>query len=68
MCFRPKRYKLGDLVDWFFAVMRKDSKWGYFRYDMRFDPLFLMKTTILEMLSPNYPIGVLYFEGLELVM
>ncbi|KAJ9585216.1 hypothetical protein L9F63_002979 [Diploptera punctata] len=62
----PRRYKLGDLVDWFFAVMRKDSKWGYFRYDMRYDPTFYMKVKITEMLSPNYPIGVLYFEGLEL--
>ncbi|PSN53607.1 hypothetical protein C0J52_00942 [Blattella germanica] len=62
----PKRYKLGDLVDWFFAVMRKDSKWGYFRYDMRFDPIFLIKTAVLETISPNYPVGLLYFEGLEL--
>ncbi|KAJ4452043.1 NADH dehydrogenase [ubiquinone] 1 alpha subcomplex subunit 9, mitochondrial [Periplaneta americana] len=61
----PKRYLLGDLVDWFFAIMRKDSKWGYFRYDMRFDPTFLMKTWFTQNISPGWPIGGLHFEGLE---
>jgi hypothetical protein len=23
--------------------MRKDADWGYFRYDMRYDPLFALK-------------------------
>jgi hypothetical protein len=64
---RPKRYFLGDLVDWLFAVMRKDSKWGYFRYDMRFDPIFLAKTWFTQNISPGWPVGILHFEGLELV-
>ncbi|PNF28532.1 NADH dehydrogenase [ubiquinone] 1 alpha subcomplex subunit 9, mitochondrial [Cryptotermes secundus] len=62
----PRRYLLGDLVDWFFAVMRKDSKWGYYRYDMRFDPIFLAKTWCIQNISPSWPIGLLHFEGLEL--
>ena len=70
VCFcliRPKRYLLGDLVDWIYAVMRKDRKWGYIRYDMRFDPLFLAKTWFTQNISPSWPVGLLYFEGLELV-
>ncbi|KDR23820.1 NADH dehydrogenase [ubiquinone] 1 alpha subcomplex subunit 9, mitochondrial [Zootermopsis nevadensis] len=61
----PKRYFLGDLVDWFFAVMRRDRKWGYFRYDMRFDPIFLAKTLFMQNISPGWPFGLLHFEGLE---
>lgn len=64
---RPKRYLLGDLVDWIYAVMRKDRKWGYMRYDMRFDPLFLAKTWFTQNISPGWPVGLLHFEGLELV-
>jgi len=64
---RPRRYLLGDLVDWIFAVMRKDRKWGYIRYDMRFDPLFLAKTWFTQNISPGWPVGLLHFEGLELV-
>ena len=43
---RPKRYQLGELVDYFFRVMRKDKEWGYYRYDMRYDPLFSLKVRI----------------------
>jgi len=64
---RPKRYLLGDLVDWIYAVMRKDRKWGYIRYDMRFDPSFLAKTWFTQNISPGWPVGLLHFEGLELV-
>lgn len=65
--FRPKRYKLSELIDWFHRLMRKDEKWwGYMRYDMRFDPTFLMKTKLTEMLSPGAPIGNLHTERVEL--
>jgi len=47
--------------------MRKDSKWGYFRYDMRFDPTFLAKTWFTQNISPGWPLGLLHLEGLELV-
>ncbi|GFG28357.1 hypothetical protein Cfor_07768 [Coptotermes formosanus] len=62
----PRRYHLGDLVDWIYAVMRKDRKWGYIRYDMRFDPTFLAKTWFTQNISPGWPVGLLHFEGLEL--
>jgi hypothetical protein len=67
IAIRPKRYLLGDLVDWIYAVMRKDRKWGYIRYDMRFDPMFLAKTWFTQNISPGWPVGLLHFEGLELV-
>ncbi|KAG6453805.1 hypothetical protein O3G_MSEX008311 [Manduca sexta] len=61
----PKRYLLADLVDWFYKLMRKDEKWGYARYDMKYDPLFPLKVTMLNKLSPAYPFGNLHWEGLE---
>ena len=64
--FRPKRYKLSELVDWFHRVMRKDKEWGYFRYDMRFDPVFMARVTFNEML-PIQPIGQLTWEKIERV-
>lgn len=64
---RPKRYKLSELVDWFYGLMRKDEHWwGYKRYDMRFDPLFMLRTHFSFMISPNEPIGGLHPERLEL--
>lgn len=63
----PRRYQLSELVDWFHRVMRKDAKWwGYQRYDMRWDPTFLMKAKFTEMISPNAPIGSLHPERVEL--
>lgn len=54
-------------MDWFHRVMRKDEKWwGYQRYDMRFDPTFVLKTKLTEMISPNQPVGGLHLERLEL--
>ncbi|XP_055855019.1 NADH dehydrogenase [ubiquinone] 1 alpha subcomplex subunit 9, mitochondrial [Episyrphus balteatus] len=62
----PKRYLLSDLVDWFHRVMRKDEKWwGYLRYDMRFDPTFIMKAKLTELICPGNPIGELHMERIE---
>lgn len=62
----PKRYQLSELVDWFHRVMRKDEKWwGYWRYDMRYDPTFILKTKFTELISPGTPIGALHMERLE---
>jgi hypothetical protein len=47
---RPKRYQLGELVDYFFRVMRKDKEWGYYRYDLRYAPLFWLKVSIIKTL------------------
>ncbi|KAG8243507.1 NADH dehydrogenase [ubiquinone] 1 alpha subcomplex subunit 9, mitochondrial [Homalodisca vitripennis] len=61
----PKRYLLSDLVDYFHSVMRKDKKnWGYWRYDMRFDPFFKMRVMATEMM-PGTPIASLGFDKLE---
>ena len=54
------------MVDWFFRVMRKDSDWGYRRYDMRYDPLFKLKVDITSML-PSHPIATLGWDKIERV-
>ncbi|KAM3968119.1 NADH:ubiquinone oxidoreductase subunit 39 [Aphomia sociella] len=61
----PKRYLLADLVDWFYKLMRKDEKWGYMRYDMKYDPIFSVKVALVNMISPAYPFGNLHWEGIE---
>ncbi|KAJ8971044.1 hypothetical protein NQ317_002310 [Molorchus minor] len=61
----PKRYKLSELVDYFFRVMRKDENWGYIRYDMRWDPLFQLKVTLTEKASINFPIANLHWQRIE---
>lgn len=64
---RPTRYKLADLADWFFKLMRKDEKWGYVRYDMKYDPLFSIKVSLVNLISPAYPLGNLHWTALEKV-
>ncbi|EDW34674.1 GL12793 [Drosophila persimilis] len=62
----PKRYQLSELVDWFHRLMRKDQKrWGYQRYDMRWDPTFLMKAKLTSFICPGAPIGGLHPERIE---
>ncbi|XP_026748292.1 NADH dehydrogenase [ubiquinone] 1 alpha subcomplex subunit 9, mitochondrial [Galleria mellonella] len=61
----PKRYLLADLVDWFYKLMRKDEKWGYMRYDMKYDPIFPLKVALVNMISPAYPFGNLHWESIE---
>ncbi|XP_063710105.1 NADH dehydrogenase [ubiquinone] 1 alpha subcomplex subunit 9, mitochondrial [Culicoides brevitarsis] len=61
----PRRYVLGELVDWFYRVMRKDGEWGYVRYDMMFDPTFMMKVKATEMICPNEMIAHLHPERVE---
>ncbi|XP_049865328.1 NADH dehydrogenase [ubiquinone] 1 alpha subcomplex subunit 9, mitochondrial [Pectinophora gossypiella] len=61
----PKRYLLADLVDWFFKLMRRDEKWGYYRYDMKWDPVFPFKLAFINMISPAYPWGGVHWEAIE---
>lgn len=62
----PRRYLLSELVDWFHRVMRKDEKWwGYSRYDLRYDPLFMAKIKFTEIISPSFPLGDLHSERVE---
>ncbi|EAT38719.1 AAEL009414-PA [Aedes aegypti] len=62
----PRRYKLSELVDWFHREMRKDADWwGYWRYDLRFDPTFMLKVKLTEFISPSFPVGDLHTERVE---
>lgn len=62
----PRRYLLSELVDWFHREMRKDEKlWQYSRYDLRYDPTFMAKVAITELVSPSFPIGNLHKERIE---
>ncbi|XP_045763820.1 NADH dehydrogenase [ubiquinone] 1 alpha subcomplex subunit 9, mitochondrial [Maniola jurtina] len=62
----PRRYMLSDLVTWFYALMRKDEKWGFRHYDMKYDPiLFPLKVWLANALSPAYPYGGLHWDSLE---
>ncbi|KAH8300497.1 hypothetical protein KR018_009204 [Drosophila ironensis] len=62
----PKRYQLSELVDWFHRLMRKDQKrWGYARYDMRWDPTFLLKAKLTNWICPGSPIGGLHPSRIE---
>lgn len=63
--FSPKRYQLSELVDWFFRVMRRDDRYGYKRYDLRFDPFFKLRVTLTNAISPYYPIANLHWERVE---
>lgn len=62
----PRRYKLSELVDWFHREMRKDADWwGYWRYDLRFDPTFMLKVKLTEFICPSFPVGDLHTERVE---
>lgn len=61
----PRRYVLADLVDWFHRVMRKDAEWGYFRYDLKWDPTFMAKVRLTEWICPNDIVGNLHTERVE---
>lgn len=63
--FRPKRYLLSELLDYFYRVMRRDVEWGYWRYDLRYDPLFQLKITLTERLAVNWPMANLHWEKIE---
>lgn len=45
--------------------MRRDKKWGYWRYDLRWDPIFKARVTLTNLVSPSYPIGNLHWERIE---
>ncbi|XP_026462282.1 NADH dehydrogenase [ubiquinone] 1 alpha subcomplex subunit 9, mitochondrial-like [Ctenocephalides felis] len=62
----PRRYKLGELVDYFHRVMRKQgTQWGYKRYDLRYDPTFWARISLTEKLCPGWPVGYLHWEQIE---
>lgn len=62
----PRRYELKELVDWFHRVMRRDEKWwGYYRYDLRYDPTFKLKVAFTEAIQTSWPVGHLHHERVE---
>ncbi|KAG8221842.1 hypothetical protein J437_LFUL003218, partial [Ladona fulva] len=63
----PKRYQLGELVDWFHRVMRKDESWGYKRIDLRWDLPFQLRITLTEKICPSWPLGYLGWDKMERV-
>lgn len=60
----PRRYELGELVDWFHRVMRKDGSYGYRRYDMKWDWSFQMKARLTEF-CPSWPVNYLTRDKIE---
>jgi len=61
----PKRYQLGELVDWMFRVMRRDAAWGYKRTDMRWSPFFRLRVTMMDNLVPSWPVAFLGWDKIE---
>ncbi|BES90045.1 NmrA-like family [Nesidiocoris tenuis] len=59
----PNRYLLSELVDWFFRVTRLDD--GCKRYDMRYDPLFQLRVSLLPYFSLGFPLGNIHWERVE---
>lgn len=65
---RPKRYKLSELLDWFHRLrIRNLDEYGYMRIDLKYAPLFKIKVSLNEFISPAYPLGSLQWERLERV-
>lgn len=65
--FSPRRYLLSELVDWFHRLILKADDWGFMRYDLRYDPLFKMRITLLPKLTTGAPLGNLHWERVERV-
>ncbi|XP_073980612.1 NADH dehydrogenase [ubiquinone] 1 alpha subcomplex subunit 9, mitochondrial-like isoform X2 [Rhodnius prolixus] len=61
----PRRYLLSELVDWFHRLILKADDWGFMRYDLRYDPLFKMRITLLPKLTTGAPLGNLHWERVE---
>ncbi|XP_076328999.1 NADH:ubiquinone oxidoreductase subunit 39 [Tachypleus tridentatus] len=52
----PRRYELGELVDWFHLLMKKDADWGYKRTDLRYDLIFQTRIFFTEKVIGKYPL------------
>lgn len=61
----PRRYYLSDLVDWFYRIMRKDADWGYIRYDLKWDPTFMIRAKLTQAICPDGNVGNLHPERVE---
>ena len=45
--------------------MRKNKEWGYWRYDMRYDPFFQMRVSMTELARVSWPLGNLHWDKVE---
>lgn len=46
--------------------MRKDNDlWGYYRYDMRWDPSFMIKANVTKTVCLGHPMGNVHPERIE---
>lgn len=45
--------------------MQKTGEFGYFRYDLRWDPTFMLKVYLTELICPSHHIGELHRERIE---
>jgi len=52
----PRRYELGELVDWFHKIMRKNKEdWGYRRINMKYNLLFWLQVYMFETIMKADP-------------
>lgn len=62
----PRRYLLSDLMDWMHSEMRRNNEyWGYFRYNMRYDPTFFLRVWLTDKVCWSHHIGQLHRERIE---
>lgn len=66
--YRPKRYKLSELLDWFHRIrMHNPADYNYSRIDLKYAPFFQLQVTINELIALAHPIGYIQWERLERV-
>lgn len=62
----PHRYLLSEIIDYLYRCMNKDEKsWGFKRYNMMYDPTFLIRVYLNDKLNISDPIGELSMERVE---
>lgn len=65
--FRPKRYKLNELVKWMFDIKLKYFKNNIKIVDMKYDPYAWLKTSLREYIYAVHPTTDMLWEVLECV-
>lgn len=62
----PHRYLLSEIIDYMYRCMNKDEKsWGFKRYEMTYDPTFMLRVWLNDKLCISDPIGELNMERVE---
>ncbi|XP_060838135.1 NADH dehydrogenase [ubiquinone] 1 alpha subcomplex subunit 9, mitochondrial [Rhopalosiphum padi] len=63
----PTPYLLSDLIDWMFAVLRRDGKFSfdYKRVGIMESPQYLIKMWLTDLLCPSWPPGYVTAERFE---